>query len=102
LKKDEEKKKLADVKATESAADAAKRKKAQEEVALRLEKLQKQMNQPAAPVAKVASVPPQAPVVAPGPMSKERRLADLLRRYEADEITPLQYHTERAKIVAEP
>ena len=40
--------------------------------------------------------------VAPAATGKEQRLADLLRRYQADEITPLQYHTERAKIVAEP
>jgi hypothetical protein len=33
---------------------------------------------------------------------KERKLADLLRRYQADEITPSQYHSERAKIIAEP
>jgi len=30
-------------------------------------------------------------------MTKEQKLADLLRRYNADEITPLEYHTERAK-----
>jgi hypothetical protein len=34
--------------------------------------------------------------------AKEQKLADLLRRYEADEITPYQYHMERARIVAEP
>src|SRR5262249_3441876 len=36
------------------------------------------------------------------PASKEARLADLLKKYKADEITPEQYHTERAKILAEP
>jgi hypothetical protein len=41
--------------------------------------------------------PPPAPV-----LSKEQKLADLLRRYQADEITPYEYHMERAKIVAEP
>ncbi|MEO5802601.1 MAG: hypothetical protein ABIR24_03660 [Verrucomicrobiota bacterium] len=34
--------------------------------------------------------------------SKEGRLADLLRKYKADEITPHDYHIERAKILAEP
>ena len=33
--------------------------------------------------------------------SKETRLADLLKKYKAEEITPEQYHTERAKILAE-
>jgi hypothetical protein len=36
------------------------------------------------------------------PPTKEQKLADLLRRYQADEITPYQYHMERARIVAEP
>jgi|GEM_PF-1402859 len=34
--------------------------------------------------------------------TKEEKLAELLRRYRADEITPHQYHQERAKILAEP
>jgi hypothetical protein len=34
--------------------------------------------------------------------TKDARLAELLRRYRADEITPEQYHRERAKILAEP
>ena len=34
--------------------------------------------------------------------TKEGRLADLLRRYKADAITPKEYHLERAKIIAEP
>jgi hypothetical protein len=34
--------------------------------------------------------------------SKQQRLADLLRRYQMDEITPTQYHEQRAKILAEP
>ncbi|MBA4148114.1 MAG: hypothetical protein H0X66_08355 [Verrucomicrobia bacterium] len=33
---------------------------------------------------------------------KEQKLSDLLRRYKADEITPRDYHQERAKILAEP
>lgn len=42
----------------------------------------------------------QTPILAPG--SKEARLDELLRKYKADEITPHQYHEERAKIIAEP
>ena len=34
--------------------------------------------------------------------TKEGRLAELLRKYKADEITPHDYHLERAKIIAEP
>jgi hypothetical protein len=34
--------------------------------------------------------------------SKERRLDDLLRLYKADQITPQEYHVQRAKIIAEP
>lgn len=36
------------------------------------------------------------------PGSKEARLDELLRKYKADEITPHDYHMERAKIIAEP
>ena len=34
--------------------------------------------------------------------AKQQRLANLLARYQADEITPAQYHQERAKILAGP
>jgi hypothetical protein len=34
--------------------------------------------------------------------TKTARLAELLIRYEADQITPKEYHTQRAAIVAEP
>jgi hypothetical protein len=33
--------------------------------------------------------------------AKQRRLADLLDAYMKDQITPAQYHLERAKIIAE-
>jgi hypothetical protein len=33
---------------------------------------------------------------------KQERLAELLRKYRADEITPEEYHQQRAKILAEP
>jgi len=36
------------------------------------------------------------------PASKEDKLADLLRRYKADEITPEEYQARRAQILAEP
>jgi hypothetical protein len=33
---------------------------------------------------------------------KQQRLAALLQQYRADQITPEQYHQQRAKILAEP
>ncbi len=38
--------------------------------------------------------------LAPG--SKEQRLADLLEMYKSDQISPAEYHNQRAKIMAEP
>jgi hypothetical protein len=35
-------------------------------------------------------------------LTKEQQLNELTRRYKNDEITPLQYQTERAKLIAEP
>ncbi len=46
-----------------------------------------------------------APMAAPPSSlsgSKEARLAELLELYRADKITPQEYHTQRAKIIAEP
>jgi len=54
--------------------------------------------------APVLSIPLTANMEAPpSPFSssKQSRLAELLRRYEADQITPLEYHTQRAQIIAE-
>lgn len=42
----------------------------------------------------------QAPA-SPVAGSKEQRLQQLLQQYKADQITPEQYHQERAKILAE-
>jgi hypothetical protein len=58
----------------------------------------------------VASVPPgympvpapSTPPVIPTAGSKEQRLAELLRLYKSDQITPTEYHEQRAKIIAEP
>ena len=46
---------------------------------------------------------PEAPMVMPAaaPGSKEQRLADLLQLYKTDKITPVEYHEQRAKILAE-
>lgn len=45
------------------------------------------------------------PIKGPPPAvsaDKEARLAELLRMYKADVITPEQYHQQRAKILSEP
>ena len=33
---------------------------------------------------------------------KQQRLAELLRKYKADELTPEEYHVQRTKIMGEP
>jgi hypothetical protein len=59
----------------------------------------------------VAVVPPKKPKMSKGfdplegpasPISadKNQRLADLLQKYKSDQITPEEYHAERAKILA--
>jgi hypothetical protein len=45
--------------------------------------------------------PIAAPAV-PISASKQQRLAALLQKYEADQITPDEYHQQRAAILAEP
>jgi hypothetical protein len=48
------------------------------------------------------SFPPlQAPPPAV-PAAKQQRLDDLLAKYRADQITPEEYHQQRAGILAEP
>jgi hypothetical protein len=34
--------------------------------------------------------------------TKDEKLAELLRKYKADELSPREYHEQRAKILAEP
>lgn len=50
-----------------------------------------------APAAPVTFEAPALPISG----SKEARLAALLQQYKADQITPQQYHEQRAKIIAE-
>ena len=42
------------------------------------------------------------PFASPGSGTRAQKLAQLLAAYKADKITPLEYHTERAKILAAP
>jgi hypothetical protein len=49
--------------------------------------------------------PALTPIQAPPPAisaDKGARLAELLRKYKADEITPEEYHKQRTKILSEP
>ena len=58
---------------------------------------------PARPAAVTPSGP--VPIVTPAlpiSMTKEQRLQALLGQYKSDQITPEQYHTQRAAILAEP
>jgi nicotinate-nucleotide--dimethylbenzimidazole phosphoribosyltransferase len=48
-----------------------------------------------------AFTPMAAPPV-PFSNDKQQRLDQLLKQYQADQITPAQYHEQRAKIIAEP
>jgi hypothetical protein len=63
------------------------------------------VNQPKPKVRRAPAATAFDPIPAPPstlPASKEARLAELLKQYQADTLTPEQYHKERAKILAEP
>ena len=57
----------------------------------------------AVPATPKTSEPP-APEPVPLPITgvKQQRLTQLLEAYKKDQLTPAQYHQERAKILAEP
>jgi 2-oxoglutarate dehydrogenase E2 component (dihydrolipoamide succinyltransferase) len=55
-----------------------------------------------APKATAAIVTPIETAPSPLSGSKQQRLAALLQLYKSDQITPQQYHTQRAAIIAEP
>ena len=62
-------------------------------------------NAVAAPPAAIVNSPGPIPIIAPPlpiSMTKEQRLQTLLMLYKADQVTPEQYHTQRAAILAEP
>jgi hypothetical protein len=53
----------------------------------------------------VKTAQPFPPIAGPPPAvsaNKQERLTELLRKYRADEITPEEYHQQRAKILGEP
>jgi hypothetical protein len=60
---------------------------------------------PAKPTKKsqiLLSFPPLLSPPSAVPAAKEQRLQELLRKYRADQVTPEEYHQQRAKILAEP
>ena len=59
----------------------------------------KPVAKPAAPTLVSKATP--APIPAMAPTTKEGKLAELTRRYLNDEVTPREYHTQRAKILAD-
>ena len=48
-----------------------------------------------------AAAPAPAPVVSATAVTRAQKLSALLEAYRADKITPIEYHTQRAKILAE-
>lgn len=66
----------------------------------------KPMAQPSPRKPKTLKGAPEFPPMQPPPPAvsadKEQRLQELLSKYKADQITPEQYHEQRAKILAEP
>jgi hypothetical protein len=55
--------------------------------------------------AAVKATPAFPPIQAPPPAisaDKQQRLVELLRKYKAEELTPEEYHLQRAKIMSEP
>ena len=75
-----------------SAEQAELKKEAKEQ-----EKKEREMQKMAAKSGTPITPPPAD--MAPG--SKEQRLYELLQKYKADQITPTEYHQQRAKILAE-
>ena len=63
---------------------------------------------PTTPSPAPAQIAPITPAFTPGinqfsgPKTKQQRLAELLDLYRADKLTPAEYQSERARIVAEP
>lgn len=59
-----------------------------------------------APVAPAVVINPVSakiePPASPLPVTKQDRLAELLRRYKADELSAQDYHSQRATILAQP
>jgi len=62
-------------------------------------KAEKALKKPAKGAPAFPPVQPPPPAIS---ADKEARLAELLRKYKADEVTPEAYHQQRAKILSGP
>lgn len=103
----EEHRRLAAEERERKAAEAATAKtRAQEEkraeAAARAEAEKQAATAKAKPRIETSEFAPMVPPPSTLSGTKESRLAELTRRYKADEITPEEYHKERARIIAEP
>jgi hypothetical protein len=89
--------------AVESANNSALREALRQEIAV-LDRTPAVATKPTKPgPTAVIAVPPVMEVpLSPLTGPKAARLAELLQRYTADQITPKEYHTQRAAILAEP
>ena len=84
-------------------ADAKAAKKAQEEAARQAKAAKSTPAKAQAPNAVVNTNMMSIPAPDPNaPLTKEQKLTDLTRRYINNEISPLEYQTERAKIMNGP
>lgn len=99
LTKAEKKKQAEEKKKAEKAA------KAKAEADAKAAKAGKGTNNVAAtPPSAAKKAPAMAPIPGPSnPLSsdKQQQLAELLKKYKADQLTPEQYHAERAKILSD-
>ncbi len=71
-------------------------------IATKLTKQKKSGHAPVFTETVVATAPVMEAPLSPLTGSKAARLAELLQRYNADQVTPKEYHTQRAAILAEP
>jgi hypothetical protein len=82
--------------ATQTQVDKAAKAEAKAQAKANREKRQAPL-----PEGPLAFKPLEAPPL-PVSVEKQQKLSDLLRKYKVDEVTPEQYHEQRAKILAEP
>ena len=87
----EAKENAAKAKAAAKAQAEADKKRAEEQKRIARENAKKPVPLPALP-----AVPSNLAT------SKSQRLAELLEKYRHDQLTPAEYHSQRAKILAEP
>jgi hypothetical protein len=85
--------------AEQQIVDAHSRKQAEQAARTQASRRQKPPKPSSTPVP--AFSPLEGPAL-PISADKQQRLSDLLQKYQTDQISPEQYHQQRAKILAEP